>query len=142
MRNSLLHIENASIEVPPVKAKPEIDTDVLAAISTEFQEDSFIYVHCYFDNLGEDMLIRIWRSTFLVDLNSSVRAKLMHVENISMAPQWTIIPGGVMYHFLLIFSSLPKSCQTFDLIEDIPQPGGFLVKNIPRNNKDVYHVDI
>ncbi len=135
-------LNNSSIEETPTIIKPAIDTDILVSIATDLQTDSFIYVHCYFENLGEDMLIRIWKSTFLVDSTSSSKAKLVHVENISLAPQWTIIPGGVMFHFLLIFTSLPTSCSQFDLIEDIPQPGGFVVKNIPRNERDVYHIDV
>jgi hypothetical protein len=30
----------------------------------------------------------------------------------------------------------------FDLVEEIPQPGGFVIKNIRRNETDVYHIDI
>jgi hypothetical protein len=142
MIEPFLSIYNASIEEPPTKVKPSIDFEVLASISPATLEDSFVYVHCYFDNLGEDMLIRIWQSTFLIDNVSGARSNLIHVENISLAPQWTVIPGGVMYHFLLIFSALPKACATFDLVEDIPQPGGFLVKNIERNETDIYHIDI
>ena len=132
----------ASVEEAPIIIKPDVDVDILTSIATNLQEDSFIYVHCYFDNLGEEMLIRIWKTTILIDTTSGTRAQLVHAENISMAPQWTIIPGGIMYHFLLIFSTLPKSCTKFDLVEEIPQPGGFLVKDILRNEKDVYHIDI
>jgi hypothetical protein len=142
MIRSFLSITNTSIEELPTKVKPEIGFEVLASISPSTLEDSFVYVHCYFDNLGEDMLIRIWQSTFLIDAISGARSTLIHMENISLAPQWTIIPGGVMYHFLLIFAALPKTCTSFDLVEDIPQPGGFLVKNITRNETDIYHVDI
>ena len=78
----------------------------------------------------------------LVDKTSSARSKLVHAENISVAPQWTQIPDGVTYNFLLIFSALPKACKLFDLIEDIPQAGGFFVPNISRNDTDVYHIDI
>lgn len=131
-----------SVEEPPVKVKPSVDPDILAAIAPDTLEDSYVYVHCYFDNLGEDMLIRIWQTTFLSDISSGGRSNLVHAENISLAPQWTVIPGGTMYHFLLIFSALPRSCTHFDLIEDIPQPGGFLVKNIKRTENDVYHIDI
>jgi hypothetical protein len=128
-------------EAPP-KVKPEIDTDTLTSIDSQGLEDSFIYVHCYFQNSFKDMLIRIWKSTFLVDKNSSARSSLVHAENISIAPQWTHIPDGVTYNFLLIFAGLPKSCRTFDLVEDIPQPGGFFVENISRNDTDVYHIDL
>ena len=45
-------------------------------------------------------------------------------------------------NFTLIFTGLPKDCNYFDLFEKIPEPGGFLVKNIKRNNSDVYFIEI
>lgn len=105
-------------------------------------EASHVYVHCYFNNTVKDMLIRIWKTTFLVDKSSSHRSKLVHAENISYAPQWTVIPENKLFQFLLIFEALPKGCELFDLLEDIPQPGGFFVDSIMRNKKDVYHVYI
>jgi len=44
--------------------------------------------------------------------------------------------------YLIIFIPLPKSCDFFDLLEDIPESGGFFVRNIKRNKADVYHVQI
>ncbi|RAW00084.1 hypothetical protein [Pseudochryseolinea flava] len=126
----------------PVKTKPAVDVDVLSSIDPAVMEDSFVYVHCYFDNQSEGSLIRIWRTTFLVDAGSNAKSKLVHAENISFAPQWTMIPDFRNYSFLLIFTALPKSCKQFDLIEQIPQPGGFLVRNIHRNEQDVYHINI
>ncbi len=130
------------VEEPPVKVKPEVDADVLSAIQSLYQEDSFIYVHCYFNNEWKDMLIRIWKTTFLIDRASASRAKLVHAENISIAPQWTLIADGKTHHFLLIFTSLPKECTAFDLVEDIPQPGGFFIPGIARTRDDIYHVTI
>ena len=126
----------------PVKAKPEVDMEVLFSIHPELLEDSFVYVHCHVDNGQRDMLIRIWKTTYLVDQAGGTRSGLVHAENISLAPVWTLIPDHMPYTFLLIFSALPKSCALFDLVEEIPQPGGFLVKNIKRNQTDVYHVNI
>jgi hypothetical protein len=130
------------LEEPPVKVRPKIDIEVLSAISPLALEDSCIYVHCYFNNSYRDMLIRIWSTTYLLDKGSTSRAKLLHVENISVAPVWTKIPDGQRYSFLLVFEGLPKSCSHFDLIEEIPQPGGFEVRNISRNEIDVYHIDL
>lgn len=138
----MVSIKAAGIAEPPVKVRPQIDTDVLSSIAPATLEDSYIYVHCYFNNVYKDMLIRIWRSTYLNDQGSSARSKLIHAENISMAPMWTRIPDSKIYSFLLIFEALPKSCKNFDLIEDIPQPGGFEVRNIIRNESDVYHIDL
>jgi hypothetical protein len=88
------------------------------------------------------MLVRIWKTTFLVDHHSSAKAQLLHAENITIAPQWMALPKGTNHNFLLVFPSLPKSCKQFDLIEQIPQPGGFEIKNINRNESDIYHINI
>ncbi len=88
------------------------------------------------------MLIRVWRTTYLIDRASGSRSELVHAENISFAPQWTMIPGKTNFSFLLIFSALPKDCKIFDLVEDIPQANGFFVSGIGRNQQDVYHVQI
>ena len=127
---------------PPVKTKPDVETEVLTSIDPATLEDSYVYVHCYYGAPGSNSLIRIWKTTFLVDATSCTRSPLIHAENISYAPQWTMIPDGAPFSFLLIFSGLPKSCRKFDLHEEIPQPGGFLVKNIQRNETDVYHINI
>lgn len=138
---NLLFSGPAVKEAPPA-TKPAVDIETLTSIDPTVLEDSFVYVHCYFDNVYKDMLIRIWQSTFLIDKASGSRSNLVHVENISIAPVWTQIPNGVTYSFLLIFNALPKSCQVFDLLEDIPQAGGFFVEGIQRNQTDVYHINI
>jgi hypothetical protein len=130
------------IENPPVKTKPEVEGEVLTAIDPATLEDSYVYVHCYFENNSDDMLIRIWRSTYLIDRASGSRSQLIHAENISYAPMWTLIPKQGTFSFLLIFSALPKDCTVFDLLEDIPQSGGFSIQGIKRNQLDVYHVDV
>ena len=127
---------------PPVKAKPALDPELLVSVDPQTLNDSYVYVHCYFQNEWKDALVRIWRTTFLVDHTTGLKSGLMHAENISIAPLWTLIPDNITHTFLLIFAALPKSCTQFDLIEEIPQPGGFYVKNIKRNQNDVYHIDV
>ena len=134
-------VGNKGSEIPAI-AKPEVDVDSLTHIDAQTLDDSFVYVHCYFRNKWENMLIRIWKTTYLIDGVSGTRSKLVHAENISFAPVWTQIPDGGMYSFLLIFSGLPKSCKQFDLVEEISEPGGFLIKEICRNETDVYHIDV
>lgn len=130
---------NFNIEMPlNPNELPEIELETKVDVSHE----SHVYVHCYFDNTSRDMLIRIWKTTFLVDNGSGSRSKLVHVENISYAPQWTLIPDKKRFRFLLIFDALPPTCASFDLVEDIPQAGGFHIAGIIRNKTDVYHVDI
>jgi hypothetical protein len=126
----------------PAVTKPAVDVESLTSVEVGTLEDSFVYVHCYFHNIWKNMLIRIWKTTYLVDSISATRSRLLHAENISMAPVWTQIPDGGKYSFLLIFSGLPKSCKQFDLIEEISEPGGFFIQNISRNETDVYHIDV
>jgi hypothetical protein len=137
---------NRAILPDSISARAPLSPDTIietrVATETFTVEAAHVYVHCYFNSPGAEMLIRIWRSTFLVDAASGSRSPLVHVENISYAPQWTIIPGSGLFHFLLIFEALPKSCTLFNLLEDIPQAGGFFVEGIQRNKSDVYHVDI
>lgn len=135
-------IDKAEPVTPGVKPKPETDIDTLTSIDPSVLEDSHVYVHCYFNNSSQDMLIRIWKTTFLIDKASGTKSQLVHAENISIAPVWTQVPVKQSYSFLLIFSSLPKSCKNFDLVEEISQPGGFFIGNIVRNQTDVYHVDL
>jgi hypothetical protein len=132
----------SAIEIKEPLVKPKVDVETLASIDPFTLEDSFVYVHCHFNNTSDDMLIRIWSTTFLVDRDSAARSQLIHAENISYAPQWTIIPRKGDFTFLLIFGGLPKSCLVFDMIEEIAQPGGFHIKNIKRNETDVYHIDL
>jgi hypothetical protein len=131
-----------TIKEPLRKIKPELDSELLASIDPQSLTDSYVYVHCYFQNEWKDALVRIWKTTFLVDQATGLKSGLIHAENISIAPLWTIIPDKITHNFLLVFGALPKGCSQFDLIEEIPQPGGFCVKNIQRNRHDVYHVDI
>lgn len=117
---------------------PEVSTET----EVDVLQESHVYVHCYFNNTVKDMLIRIWKTTYLVDRGSGSRSKLVHAENISYAPEWTLVPDKKEFRFLLIFDALPRACASFDLVEDIPQAGGFHVEGILRNKSDVYHINI
>ncbi len=119
---------------------PEVEVETEVAIETDLLEESYVYVHCRLPEVAPGMLVRIWRTTYLCDCDSPAKAELVHAENISYAPQWTMVGDGKTYSFLLIFSALPKSCTRFDLVEEIAQPGGFHVSNIQRNKTDVYNV--
>ncbi len=130
------------IETPPVKAKPSVDTDILFSIHPELLNDSYIYIHTHVKQMPEELLIRIWKSTFLIGKNVPCRSALIHAENITYAPVWTIVPKNFPYHFLLIFGGLQKDCSVFDVVEQIPEPRGFYFGNVQRNETDVYHLDL
>ncbi len=117
----------------------EIVEKVVEVPLHDVEEKGIVIVHCNF--IGEGA-IRIWRSTYLVDRLNNCKSKLLHVENISMAPQWTLVDPAKGINFTLYFEGLKKSCRVFDLQEIIPQPGGFFIPSIVRNQEDVYRVGI
>lgn len=130
------------IKEAPARVKPEVEKDILESIKEIAKEEGCIYVHCDCANRGDDLLVRIWKTTFLIDRHSRAKTQLLHAENITIAPQWLLVPKNSTHNFLLVFGSLPKSCNQFDLIEQISQPGGFEIRNINRNESDIYHINI
>ncbi|MBW8361144.1 MAG: hypothetical protein K0M56_03020 [Kaistella sp.] len=121
--------------------KPKIAEEILEALRTQVEEEKQVIVHCcfpatpFFGNL-----IRIWRSTVLIDRNSGHRSHLIHTENIAVFPDWTEVPVMKDYWFTLIFSGLPRDCKNFDLKEEIPEEDGFYVPDIKRNATDIYRI--
>lgn len=124
-----------TLEKPKTKVKAKVETKVLE------EKERQTIVHCqHFLNMGDG--IRIWRSTYLIEKPSGVKRKLLHAENITMHPTWTVADKNGNYNFTLYFEGLSKNCTSFDLVEEIPQPGGFVVSDIARNKQDVYRVKI
>lgn len=113
-----------------------VDTKEKIEIKFFESEEKQTIIHCYCDGDGTDAY-RIWPSTYLIEHGSDKRSKLITAYNISFAPQWTLNNGS---GFTLIFEGLSKTCKSFDLIELIPQAGGFKSFNILRNSMDVYKV--
>lgn len=126
---------------PATLEKTITQVEVEEEVKTLEEKERQTIVHCkHYLNMGDG--IRIWRTTFLVEKPTGIKRKLIHAENITMHPTWTVADKNGNYHFTLYFEGLSKSCTEFDLVEEIPQPGGFVVGNIPRNNQDVYRVII
>lgn len=98
-------------------------------------------VHCTLEAIPHihSTLVRIWPTTFLVQENG-VKKKLLFFERITGFPMW--MPVHLPHTFTLIFEGLDDSCTFFDLIEEIPESGGFEASRIPRNEMDVYRVKI
>lgn len=123
-----------------IKEKPVIID--LPSEMTSVREEHQTILHCALSQRPSggtswDILIRIWPTTFLIQEDGS-RRKLLFTEGIALFPYW--LPVHLPYTFTLIFEGLDPACKTFDLLEEIPQPGGFQVNGIARNSTDVYHV--
>lgn len=132
----------SDIAIPTLKPKIKPLLKTKKKTKEAVQEESQVIVHCRLTGSSASSYIRIWKSTFLFAKDSAHVSKLLHFENISLYPAWTILAPCKEHRFTLIFSGLPKDCKSFDFIEKIPQDGGFEVKNIARNKQDVYLVKL
>ncbi len=123
--------------------KPFIAPELLSEMQSEISTEQQVIVHCCFKNdFAFGMMIRIWKSTFLLDAQSAHKSKLLFAENICFNPDWMMVPPVEDYWFTLIFSGLPKSCTHFDFAEIIQESGGFYVPKIERNKTDIYSIII
>jgi hypothetical protein len=121
----------------------QIESSTGKKVKEKVAEEKQVTVHCHYTCTNPyGMYIRIWPTTFLVSKDSDHKSTLVHAENIPYAPGWLAVPPGAKSQFTLIFTGLPKSCQRFDLVEEIPQEGGFFVGGIERNEMDVYEVKL
>lgn len=131
-----------TMEVPaaPPPVLP-LDPELRAALLADVEEQGQVTVHCTLRSEWADM-VRIWPSTYLICSNTGERSRLLHAEGITYAPLWQPILPGAVLHFTLVFEPLPKHCILFDLVEEIPDPGGFHCPSILRNAMDLYHVEL
>ncbi len=106
------------------------------------RDEKQVIIHCHYHNFESIGKIRVWKTTFLHSRNTNHQSTLVSAYNISMYPEWMTIEPFKIHKFTLIFTGLPDDCSSFDLWEKIPEPGGFIIKNIKRNEKDIYHLII
>ena len=130
------------IEAPPaIKIhKPKFKPEISFKVEIETLEEKSTIVHCMLSGAYFfPTAIRIWPTTYLIQENGD-RKKLLHAYNITSYPNWKFVDEG--HVFTLVFEGLDKHCLLFDLLEDIPEAGGFQVMNIERNESDVYWVEV
>ncbi len=137
MKNSVGNAEPTITATPSIKIDAKLRSEILAQV----EEEGMVIVHCAFST-DIDMCVRIWKTTFLIDRVSGSKSPLMNAFNITYAPVWELVEAGTTKRFTLIFSSLPKSCEVFDLIEEVPDSFGFEIFDIKRNSTDVYNVNV
>lgn len=127
--------------IAPPLPRERVDPLLRAELLTDLEERGQVTVHCSFTAGIMDGL-RIWPTTFLVCRLSGHHSPLLHAEGIPYAPTWRHLSVGEHTSFTLLFAGLPRDCVLFDLVEVIPEDGGFHVPGILRNALDVYRVEI
>lgn len=120
----------------PIITRPHTAPDVTIEVDLLQLEERTTIVHC---TLVEDSFIRIWPTTYLVQQNG-VRKQLVQSYGIASFPDWGLAHAG--HRFTLVFEGLDRDCPTFTLIEEIPEPGGLIIGPLPRNQSDVYWLDV
>lgn len=126
------------IKSPQIEIAKELKEEIAA--QSEAESQVVIHINYYTGSLSG--LLRVWDNTYLECKKTGRRSKLLFSENIAIYPQWTQVDANLFHDFTLIFENLPKECKSFNLIENIPEEGGFLFKDIARNNSNVYHQDL
>jgi hypothetical protein len=122
-----------------IEEKVDIAPELLEQINT--QEEKQVILHGIvkgFPNM--DGNVRVWPTTYLIPKGSNMKCKIVHYFNIAMHPQYYFIRSNETLRFTLIFEGLPADCTSFDLVEIISEPYAFEVRDIQRNEEDVYTV--
>ncbi len=117
-------------------AKPGFAPEISFEVDASIMEERTTVVHCI---LLEDSFIRIWPTTYLVQ-DDGTRKPMIQAFNIVPYPHWKLVPAG--HRFTLVFEGLDKGCTVFELVEDIPEPGGFRSGPLQRNQSDVYSLEV
>lgn len=118
----------------------EVEEELAAKAKAATEVERQVIVHARVGIGNAVMGVRIWASTFLIPLEGGTRSKLLNTENITIFPQWMTVGFKPYHHFTLIFEGLPRNCKQFDIIEQIPESGGFEAHSIQRNESDIYEV--
>jgi hypothetical protein len=126
------------IRLPEIR--PHISVEVKEELLASTQETGQVIVHCSYTADNQECGIRIWKSTYLVAHEVDHQSELLNSFNITLSPEWTMLDPFQTQEFTLIFSGLPDECKTFDLVEKISEQMPFHVRNIRRNENDVYRI--
>lgn len=118
--------------------KIEIARELKEQMRTQVESETQVIVHIKHYSGHTVSLLRIWNNTYLQCKATKMKRKLLFSYNIASFPGYSPVDPYSSLDFTLVFENLLKECTRFDLIEDIPEKGGFHFKNIQRNNSNVY----
>jgi len=120
-------------------SKPFLSPQVKELITMD--EERVTIVHCrHF--IPHPSSARIWPTTYLIENNGTTRG-LLHAIDIVFAPKrWLYHLYAEYIYFTLIFERLSDDCVSFHLEEIIQEPNGFISDETPRNENDIYQVEL
>lgn len=133
------------VEFETIKKIEIIDANTKRQLLNSIEEEAQVTIFgSYKGRLLNDGCF-ICSSAILVDRNTNHASKFLHADNIALFPQKSPVARGEVRNFTLVFEALPKECKAFDFLEKEEWKKwedlhGFRVKNIQRNNTDVYNI--
>ncbi|WP_313115159.1 hypothetical protein [Aequorivita sediminis] len=144
LKNTVLRIndgfEISNLSVEKKDPKIQIAKEIKKMFSTQTETESQVIVDIDLGPYRDVQRMRIWNNTYLKCHQTARKSKMLFSENIAVYPNWCFVKPGTIFSFTLIFENLLKECLSFDLVEDIPEMGGFLFNGIKKNNSNVYHL--
>jgi hypothetical protein len=108
----------------------------------EINNDEKTIIKCRVNYDQNSEYFRLNESTFLLDTKNNTKLNLIKHFGILPYPEWTRIKKDETLIVTLVFEKLPSNCETFSLVEDIIEPGGFCVENIKYNSTGSYEVEL
>lgn len=81
---------SAVITSPAIDLTKEVKLELLS----DTEETGQVIVHGRFSCRASWELVRVWKTTYLIDRSSGHRSQLLFAENICMAPMWTALKTG------------------------------------------------
>tara|TARA_B110000037_G_scaffold186603_1_gene216674 strand:- start:522 stop:908 length:387 start_codon:yes stop_codon:yes gene_type:complete len=123
-----------------IKPSKQVEKTILRQTEFALTKEKQVVIHFTF-KCQPGMAFRIWKTTYLIT-EKGKKIPLVFWSGISLYPEWTRLYHVGKYQFALIFNGLPNECRVFSLVEEINEPGGFLVNNLIRNEEDVYHIGL
>lgn len=122
----------------------KIDLSIIEKVKEKFQEEGQTVLHCNYVSKRKypnGGWVNIYPTTFLVNKNQVL--PMLHAINIPIAPRVHVFKHtGELKQFTLFFPAIPKDWDQFNIVEKCDTDGGFIVRDIQRNNIGVYEVTL
>jgi hypothetical protein len=130
-----------SVAVPEKKKTVPVPDELKSTLEiTETESQITVFINRGIQSFGCSE--RIWPCIELRSKTTDERAKLLHLEGLLPFPNWTHVAAGQHLSYCMVFERLGKNATRFDIVEEIPSPGGFFLPDVVRNQTDVYHFQL
>ena len=86
-----------------------------------------------------DRCFQTSRKTYLVCHQTGKQVLITQVTNVPWASYRDLTPKD---HFVMLLAPLPEECSSFDVTKELYNEPEFVIRDLVRNNADVYQICI